>query len=872
MNLLDLSPDKLLTVLRSDPAQGLSARAVLQNRKEFGENTPSDNLFAPRSILKTLFSNVLFCVFFALCVISLFTENRAVGLTCLLTALFCYTGFYFFCIYKSRPLYDARKEHSTRYTVLRDGKEQAVFSEEIVPGDLLFLSRKDAVPCDGILLEVRDLKVCQVQIDFRTQATKHAWDAVQNDPKRRERAILYCGSVVLSGEGLLLVCNTGKNIRKTTLSQKQRKTLPRALTTAADYARTLSLLLCGITTLLFLLGTFLKVDAFDNFFLLCTISTAVLPELTEALTRLALLLPLSDLKKRGCLVQNYACLDKLLETDHILVDSPAYFLDDQVRPSTYFFANYPRSVREVSEGLFTLISYSRICCEPKPKKKEQMWYGKSSIDEAILRTAPEFGIDDTYLDHSFLLISRTPFEETRGFSAALVLEHERCYQILRGRPTEVLDRCTHSLHEKRSVALSATAKARLYQAADQMAAGGEVVVAVARRFWRSAPVDLAPENAEYMTFVGFLTFHTPLRTQSAEAVTFCRKNAVDILLCTDNDPDATLGIARNMELFPEGETPYVLTPEKIQVMDEVTLGEHLQRDRVFCGLGPAGKRAVVLAQKEANHTVLACTRSTSDILTQEAADINVVCVRSRKSALVSGADILLDSEKFELLPELLRVSRTVCLNSLRLLRFSVLLMVALFSSTFFSLFFQQNTALLQPLPTLLLGLFVWLFCGVFQCLDRELFTSISPTKKSGFLNASFGEILLFAIPVGLSVGGAVALTSLFAKLLKFPASQTGSLALIALYLSTLFALFSARKTKPLRKPEFHVNAFFYLCIPLTALVICALLLIPTVRIHIGLSLPKPLALLLPLVFSFLPLCLGEALKTVKARLDKKAHK
>lgn len=872
MNLLDISPDKLCTILRSDPAQGLSARAVLQNRKEFGENTPEGTLFSPKGILKGLFSNVLFCMFFALCLFSLFTANRTVGLVCLTTAFACYAVFYFFCMYKARPLSEARRAQCAKYTVLRDGEEQSVRGEEIVPGDILYVSRKDSIPCDGILLSATDLKVCQVQIDGRAQSTKHAFENVGGDERRRERAILYCGSVVLSGEGVLLVCNTGKNIRKTSLSLKQRKALPRALTVAADYARTLSLGLCGITTLIFLFGTFLKANAFESFFLLCTLSVAALPELCEALTRLALLLPLADLKRRGCLVQNYACLDKLLKTDRILVDSPAYFLDAQIRPSSYFFANYPRSVRELSEGLFTLISYCRICCETKPKKREQMWCGKSSIDDAILRTAPEFGIDDTFLDHSYFLIARTPFEEARGFSAALVLDHGRCYQIMRGRPTEVLDRCTHSLQEKRSVALSAAAKARLYQAADQMAADGEVVVAVARRFWRSAPENLSPEQAEYMTFVGFLTFHTPMRAQSAEAVSACRKNGVELLFCTDNDPDATLGIARNMEFFSEGEFPYVLTGEKVRTMDEVTLGEHLQNDRVFCALGPAGKRAVVLAQKQNEHTVLACTHSSSDILTQEAADVNVVCIRDRKNALVQGADILLTEERFELLPELLRVSRTVCRNSLRILRFSILVMVSLFSTAFFSLFFKDSSALIRPLPALLLGLFLWIFASLSACRDRELTPSISPTGKRGFLNATAAEISLYSISVGLATGGVTALSYLFATLFSCRSAEASTISTVTLFCSVLLAFFSARKTKTLKEPEFFASALPLLCIPLTLSLLALLIFVPTIRTHLGLLLPPALSLLIPLVLCALPLLLGEAFKLVKLRFESKAQK
>lgn len=867
MNLLEISPEKLCKILRTDPAKGLSALAVLQNRKEFGENVPSDNLFHPKGVLKSLFSNVLFCMFLALSVFSLFTENQTVVSLCLLTAFFCYLGFYFFCMYQARPLSQAKRALDSKYFVLRGGKRVSVRSAEIVPGDLLLLQRGDCLPCDGILLAARETKVCQVQIDSHASTTKCSYDEAMEKGKDPARAILYCGSVVLSGEAVLLVCNTGKNIRKNTLSNRQRGALPKPIATAGDWARRLSLGLCGIATALFLLGTFVGVDAFSNFFLLCTIAVAVLPELAEGVARLMMLLPLNELKRRGCLLKNYACLDALLETDRILVDSASYFLDAEIRPSTYFYANHPRSVREVSEGLFTLISYSRLCCEDKPKKSAQMWYGKSSVDAAICRTAPEFGIDAEYLSHSFLKISSASFHEVRGFSAALILEHQRCYQIIRGRPTEVLDRCTHSLQDKRSVALSTAAKARLYQAADQLSAAGEVVVAIARRFWRSVPEDRRPEEAEYMTFVGFLTFHTPMRAESAEAVAACRAEHVEVLLCTDNDPDATLGIARNMEFFSAGEHPYILTGEKARRMDEKTLLEHFENDRVFCGLSAAGKRSILLAQKAAGHKTLACTHSALDTLSQDAADVNVVCTRDRRDALVQNADIVLTTERFELLPELIRLSRRICENSLRVLRFCILLMAALFSTAALSLFFGANS-LLQPFPVLLIGLVFFLACALVQNRDRKLTTPLSPVASDSFVRSSLKDLELYGLSVGFSIGAVTALSYLCASLLCRPAAAS-SAALITLFLSVLSAFFSARKTRVFNRKEFHVNPWVLLCVAVNLLLIALVLFVPTVRDHLGLRLPPFAVWPICLAFSLLPPLFGEGCKLIKERFQRK---
>ena len=141
MNLLEIAPNQLCEILRTDPQTGLSSLAVLQNRKEFGENVPPDSLFNPKSVCKSLFSNVLFCMFLALSIFSLFTENRVVATVCLTVSTVCYAVFYLYCMYKARPLSQAKRKVEGSYAVLRAGRRVLIRSREIVPGDLLLCRR-----------------------------------------------------------------------------------------------------------------------------------------------------------------------------------------------------------------------------------------------------------------------------------------------------------------------------------------------------------------------------------------------------------------------------------------------------------------------------------------------------------------------------------------------------------------------------------------------------------------------------------------------------------------------------------------------------------------------------------------------------------
>ncbi len=866
MNLLEIAPEKLLTILHSDENRGLEEDLVRQNRREFGRNTPQSSLFTLSAVFKGLFSSALFSVFYLLCFFALFTSQSAVGAICLIVSAVCFFAFFVFCRWAAGPLDMARKRLRKPATVIRSGKRRSIDPRELVPGDLVLVRPGEAIGFDGLLIRGDELNVlCPFAPDYSVPRKKRPYrelsDASGSEP---DDCKLFCGSAILSGEATVLVCNTGKQIRKgNRFAEKQADLLPQPIRRLEEWARRISLWMILATVVLFLIGILVQADTFDLFFLLTALAVSALPETAAMLTKLAVVFSLSQLEKNGCVVQNYAALDKLLAADRILVDSVSYFLDPEIVPSSYFFDNYPRSVRELSEGLFTLFAYSKLCCE-SDDDKHQMWYGGRSIDRAIRHAADRFGVDDAYLSRTFLPISRTSYD-ARGFSSTLALQSEKCYLILRGQPIDILDRCTHVLHQSRNVLLSDSGKARLYQAARELAESNEVVVAVARRFFRSPPETPLPDDAfTHLTFVGFLSFYTPMRPESAESVLACREDGVDVILATDSEPGATLGIAQNMEFFRPGENPSLIPGDRMSRLHGEIAQRIYNENFVFCGLDPKQKSELVQAQEAAGHTVVCCTHGQSDLLSENAASVSAALVDEPCFALKKNADLLLSHERFELLPEAIRTSRTVYRNSLKILTLFFLLTASLFCAALTSLVCCGKNLILLPLPVLILGLFLFILYALTLLTDR-IQTGIRPLNVSDFLQTRIRSLLLYAVLCGALSGLMTLCSYLLSPLINLTAAQGRTCVILTLYASVLFCFFDLRAITLTVRRKTAFNPYAFACIPVTLGVMACFAFSPALQQHLGLSALTAEGFALSLGCAIVPLVFGAVFRLIQSR-------
>ena len=122
--------------------------------------------------------------------------------------------FSFWQEYQAEKATEALRRLLPRYArVRRDGGEQRVRAEELVPGDVILLTEGDHISADGRLVQEADLRVDQSTLTGESHPVRKTADAVlRTDLSPAELPnLVFAGTSVAAGTGVAVVFATAMN-------------------------------------------------------------------------------------------------------------------------------------------------------------------------------------------------------------------------------------------------------------------------------------------------------------------------------------------------------------------------------------------------------------------------------------------------------------------------------------------------------------------------------------------------------------------------------------------------------------------------------------------------------------------------------------
>ena len=147
---------------------GLTADRATQQLAAFGSNSVEDapRLSALRLLLRQFESPLVLILAFAAAISLILQQWVDAGI--ILAIVLGSSLLSFFQEYRaSTAVEELKKRLALTAQVLRDGAEQALPVNLIVPGDVILLSAGNLIPADGVVIEAQDFLVSEVQHDGR---------------------------------------------------------------------------------------------------------------------------------------------------------------------------------------------------------------------------------------------------------------------------------------------------------------------------------------------------------------------------------------------------------------------------------------------------------------------------------------------------------------------------------------------------------------------------------------------------------------------------------------------------------------------------------------------------------------------------------
>ena len=204
-------PEQVYQVLQTSP-QGLSSQEVKERQATYGPNQLKESKKEP--IWLTFFRH--FTSLMALLLwgggfIAMLSHSLELGIAIWLVNII--NGlFSFIQEYRASQATAALNKLLPSYArVLRDGKEDKILAQDLVPGDLVFIEEGDRISADGRLVAVTDLQVNQSALTGESNPIYKS-DQADLTPDKTELEydnMVFAGTTVSSGSGHFIVSAIG---------------------------------------------------------------------------------------------------------------------------------------------------------------------------------------------------------------------------------------------------------------------------------------------------------------------------------------------------------------------------------------------------------------------------------------------------------------------------------------------------------------------------------------------------------------------------------------------------------------------------------------------------------------------------------------
>ena len=686
--------------------------------------------------------------------------------------------------------------------VRRDGREQEIPAEKVVPDDLLILSAGDCVAADAVLLTQNALACDEslltgesVACAKRTATGNEATEAAAHE------AMVFMGTHVVAGRAEARVCATGMATEMGAIAGMlgEIEEEPTPLQQRLDQVgKTIGVGCFFICVLVAGAGILRGEQPLNMLITGISLAVAAVPEGLPAIVTISLALAVRRILRRNALVKRLHAVETLGCATVICSDKTGTLTQNRMTVQKLVTASGEISPNQLEPGLLhnleikVLLETAAFCNDAKtqPKKrvffarddKQAMEYSGDPTEKALLQIAVEAGVRLS----NFYRRGEIAFDSTRkrmtvwGGCADGI---SRIY--MKGAPELVLSRCTRMATRNGSVPLTPDMRQKLTADNGRLADSALRVLGFAFREQGTEGEGMESN----LVFAGLIGLFDPPRPEVAAAVAACRTAQIRTVMITGDHAATARAVAKQIGIL-RGEDG-VITGGQLDFMSDTQLQECCRTASVFARVSPAHKLRIVRAMKENGEIVAMTGDGVNDAPAVKEASIGVAMGKSGTDVTREAADVVLLDDNFATLVAAIEEGRVIYQNIRRFLRY----LLSCNAGEVFTMFvgmLMGMPVILTPIQLLLVNLVTDGLPAIalgLEPADAQVMTR-RPRKadESIFSGGLLGRILFRGVLIGLTTLGVFSLTA--SRGADLQTARTA--ALCTLTMTQLFHVFECR--------------------------------------------------------------------------------
>jgi P-type Ca2+ transporter type 2C len=636
-----LSLEESARELNTDLKKGLSKEEIVERIKTFGSNNITENKEQGWFIilLRQFNSPIVYLLLFA-AGLSFWFKEWVDGIA-ILAVLIINSLVGFYMEFRAKNSMKALKRLTkVPAKVIRDSEIYEINSDEIVPGDIVYVEAGDLVPADGRISACSQLQSDESPLTGESLPVEKNTKAVPEETELAERtSMLFKGTYISKGNAYFLVTGTGMVTelgKVATLVENSDQAVTPLEKKLEQFSKRLIKITVVLVLIIFSAGMLYGQDIVSMIGTSVALAVAAIPEGLPIVATMALAQGMLKMARHKVIVKKLSAVETLGGTNIICTDKTGTLTKNQIEVSKIIPA------AEQAEEL--IIEVCVGCNTANVSETDGKEFG-DPLEIGLLQFAASRGADVATFRKERPKIKEDPFSsETKIMSTMHEHEHEQEFKVYsKGAAEELLKICSKILYTDKETTLDETEKENWLGKAEELAATGTRVIAAAYKKASSKEENLSHD----LVFLGLIGMVDPPREEVFSAIEECRSAGIGIIMITGDHPATAQSIARELKIS-DNENEKAITGKEMTEFVRLSPEEKEKwsNTHVFARVSPKQKLDIISVLQERKNVVAMTGDGINDAPALKKADIGVAMGLRGTQVAQEVADMILKDDSF----------------------------------------------------------------------------------------------------------------------------------------------------------------------------------------------------------------------------------
>lgn len=438
--------------------------------------------------------------------------------------------------------------------VVRNGAVVRIPGREITVGDVVHLESGDYIPADGRVLESASLKVDESALTGESIGVDKISAPLTGElPLGDRRNMVFSGSYVTYGRGVFLVTGIGMNTEVGKIAGLLKNTSEKKTPLQINldrFGKKLSMIILLLCAVLFALQVLKGGAVADAFLFAVALAVAAIPEALSSIVTIVLAFGTRKMAKEGAIIRKLQSVEGLGSVSVICSDKTGTLTQNRMTIEHYYVdgRDIPADQIDPANPLQEqMLKFSILCNDSTNVEGQEIG---DPTETAMVNLGDKKGISAQEVRDACPRSSEVPFDSDRKLMSTFHKMKDGYTMITKGVVDVMLKRVDYIQKGGKIFPVTEVDVENICRVNEQYSESGLRVLGIG---YRHFPVEknISTEDEQGLVFLGLLAMMDPPRTESAAAVSDCKRAGICPVMITGDHKVTAAAIAKRIGILDD---------------------------------------------------------------------------------------------------------------------------------------------------------------------------------------------------------------------------------------------------------------------------------------------------------------------------------